>query len=342
MDANTAANCFVISPIGDPDSDTRRYADKVLNHIIKRSLMPAGFKVVRADEISEPGTINLQVIRRIVSSELVVADLTGTNPNVMYELAIRHASQKPVILMLASGASIPFDIASERTILYDLNDIESIDNARDQLAQQGKAVLDKQFRADTPFAFIEGMSLTPAKPADSNADQDDWRLALLDDVGLIKGMLKKISEQAGEARPARLMERPVPNASKWIKIRMEFPAEDHGLAAEVMEFTVDESLESVLNEVYSLLVSNEHSAFKPEAYTYLWDWVLVREKDGAPLIVRGFQYAITAGVLFAEGDTWQVLVLDEPLLNRPERFNIHRAVPPGWEAPSPQAAAPGG
>ena len=68
-------NCFVISPIGEAESDIRRHADKVLNHVIKRSLGPIGFNVVRADAISEPGTINLQVLKRIVDSEMVVADL---------------------------------------------------------------------------------------------------------------------------------------------------------------------------------------------------------------------------------------------------------------------------
>jgi hypothetical protein len=96
-------NCFVISPIGQAESDIRKHADKVLNYIIKRSLEPLGYNVIRADAISEPGTINLQVMKRIVDSEMVVADLTGTNPNVMYELAIRHAIRKPVILLIKTA-----------------------------------------------------------------------------------------------------------------------------------------------------------------------------------------------------------------------------------------------
>ena len=115
--------CFVISPIGPPDSDTRRYADKVLRFIIRHSLEPLGFRVTRADEISEPGTITLHVVRQLLRADVVVADLTGTNPNVMYELALRHAMKRPVVLLMSDGEKLPFDIMGERTIFFNVNDI---------------------------------------------------------------------------------------------------------------------------------------------------------------------------------------------------------------------------
>jgi len=52
--------------------------------------------VIRADKISEPGIITTQIIGHIVDAELVIADLTDKNPNVFYELAIRHAIRNPI------------------------------------------------------------------------------------------------------------------------------------------------------------------------------------------------------------------------------------------------------
>ena len=95
--------CFVISPIGLPDSDTKKRSDQVLKHIIKPAVNACGYTATRADEMSEPGLITSQVIQRIVDDPLVVADLTESNPNVFYEMALRHAVKKPLVQLIAKG-----------------------------------------------------------------------------------------------------------------------------------------------------------------------------------------------------------------------------------------------
>jgi hypothetical protein len=72
--------CFVISPIGDPDSETRKRSDQVLKHVIRPAATSSGYKAVRADEIDKPGMITSQVIQHVVNDDLVVADLTGSQP----------------------------------------------------------------------------------------------------------------------------------------------------------------------------------------------------------------------------------------------------------------------
>lgn len=89
---------FVIGPIGQAGSDVRKRADLVLHSIIKPALGPLNYTVTRADDITNPGQITPQVITFINSADLVIADLTGHNPNVFYELAIADALEKPVIL----------------------------------------------------------------------------------------------------------------------------------------------------------------------------------------------------------------------------------------------------
>src|ERR1051326_702264 len=76
--------CFVISPIGERGSQTRKRSDKVLNQIIRPAVKECGYKVFRADEIDQPGLITSQVVRHIIEDALIVADLTERNANVFY------------------------------------------------------------------------------------------------------------------------------------------------------------------------------------------------------------------------------------------------------------------
>ncbi len=112
--------CFVISPIGDPGTAIRDRADTFLKYIVRRVLEKPEFDydVRRADDIHEPGLITRQIIESVYTADLVVADLTGRNANVFYELAIRHAAHKPAIHMITAGEPLPFDIADQRTIPY--------------------------------------------------------------------------------------------------------------------------------------------------------------------------------------------------------------------------------
>ncbi len=112
-------SCFIITPIGEENSEIRRKADGVIKSAIKPVLDNNDYIDVKAaHEITTIGSINNQVITRIANDDLVIANLTGLNPNVMYELAIRHATMKPVIHICEYGTILPFDIKDQRTIFY--------------------------------------------------------------------------------------------------------------------------------------------------------------------------------------------------------------------------------
>ncbi len=134
--AKPEKTCFVISPIGSDESETRRRSDLVLKHVIRPATEECGYRTVRADELDDPGVITSQVIQRIIEDEMVVADLTERNPNVFYELALRHAIRKPLIQLIEKGESIPFDVAGMRTISVDHRNLESADLARKEIVRQ--------------------------------------------------------------------------------------------------------------------------------------------------------------------------------------------------------------
>lgn len=136
--------CFVISPIGDDGSDTRRRADQILRHVISPAAEACGFETVRADQIAEPGLITTQIIQHIIDDPLVIADLTGSNPNVFYELAVRHAIRKPLVQIIQKNEKIPFDVAGMRTIPVDHKDLDSVQEAKVEIEKQIKAVLKRK------------------------------------------------------------------------------------------------------------------------------------------------------------------------------------------------------
>ncbi|MEO6068903.1 MAG: hypothetical protein ABIN57_10050 [Chitinophagaceae bacterium] len=126
--------CFVISPIGQDGSDTRKAADDLFDLIIEPALEKFDFNVVRGDKIFNTNAITEDIINLVQNSELCIIDLSNQNPNVFYETGRRHETAKPFIHIKRKGEQIPFDIAGIRTIDYDLSDPrktrESIDTLR--------------------------------------------------------------------------------------------------------------------------------------------------------------------------------------------------------------------
>ena len=100
--------------------------------------------------MGEPGQITLQVINHILGAKAAVADLTGLNPNVFYELAVRHTARLPVALIADKDCKLPFDIAQMRTIFFDHTDLRSADQCRRDIVTQLREAIDGA--VDSPIA----------------------------------------------------------------------------------------------------------------------------------------------------------------------------------------------
>ncbi|HEY5455430.1 MAG TPA: nucleoside 2-deoxyribosyltransferase, partial [Acidothermaceae bacterium] len=81
--------------------------------------------VERADEISKPGKITDQIIQAIRNADVVVADITGNNPNVMWELGFAHALEKMPVILNQAIAEAPFDLHDWRQVVYSRTPVDS-------------------------------------------------------------------------------------------------------------------------------------------------------------------------------------------------------------------------
>ena len=120
--------CFVISPIGESGSDTRKAADDFFDLIVQPAVEKFGFEVVRADKIAKPGSITEDILRLVQESALCIVDLTGHSPNVFYECGRRHETGRPCIQLVKESEAIPFNLAGIRTIKYQLSDPRAVRN----------------------------------------------------------------------------------------------------------------------------------------------------------------------------------------------------------------------
>ena len=108
---------FVVTQIGDKVSIERTRADEITDYIITPVLNEFGITLIRADrDPPTPGQITPQMLRTLLEAKVVIADLTGRNPNVYYELGVAHSFSKPVITMVDQARNVAFDSKDERLI----------------------------------------------------------------------------------------------------------------------------------------------------------------------------------------------------------------------------------
>ena len=111
--------CFIIMPFGGASQALKRKFDGVYKGIIVPAVQEAGYEAVREDIAETPGSIPKSIVKKLEDSDMVIADLTGMNPNVFYELGIRHVLSKcGTVLIINKGETIPFDNESLRVIQY--------------------------------------------------------------------------------------------------------------------------------------------------------------------------------------------------------------------------------
>jgi hypothetical protein len=147
------------------------------NHYYQKLYSPAirklGLMPQRGDDGSRPGVVLDQIFTMIRESRVLVADLTGGNPNVFYEVGLAHALGKPVVLVAAALEEIPFDLRHLRRLVYDKDDpawgsklVKSLRNSLLELLANEEQAAPPQFFLPTPFDRVEGQLLLDPQDSD--------------------------------------------------------------------------------------------------------------------------------------------------------------------------------
>lgn len=150
--------CFYITPIGSEDSVERKHADLFLSSLVQPALAELGLTVVRADQIGEAGMITTQVLEYLKKSKLAIADLSYLNPNVFYEVALRHALRLPVVQLIRKADRLPFDVNQSRTLVFDTSDIYSLipklQTYRAEIANQARKAIEDPESVGNPVSVF--------------------------------------------------------------------------------------------------------------------------------------------------------------------------------------------
>lgn len=162
MNMKKAELCFVGMAIGDqPEHDvTEGDLRELYETVIRAALRQARptLEVKRSDEVANPGVITTDILTHLMRSEYAVFDVTYPNPNVFYELGIRHSCGLPTIIVRDADAETPapFDVRQQRHIPYE-NTKRGIQNLADELEERFAWYDENPQKADNPVLKHAGL-----------------------------------------------------------------------------------------------------------------------------------------------------------------------------------------
>jgi hypothetical protein len=118
MAKSTQQECFVIMPISDHEGYEKGHFKRVYEDVIIPACEKSDYKAVRADEVEETDIIHLSILKKLIEAPMAICDLSTRNPNVLFELGLRQAFDKPVVLIQEKGTERIFDVSILRAYDY--------------------------------------------------------------------------------------------------------------------------------------------------------------------------------------------------------------------------------
>lgn len=188
--------CFVIMPFGektDADGKVINF-DKIYQSLIKDTIESLGITCVRCDEIREAGWIHSKMFEHIYNSDVAIVDITSLNPNVFYELGVRHALvESGTVLIRRKGTAIPFNIQGFQVIEYDRRNIENDDEAKKKIADLIQNGL-KLKKKDSPVYEVLDLKIGTVPKELTKTEYFTYKLRNVNnkEIGLVTGDLRNV------------------------------------------------------------------------------------------------------------------------------------------------------
>ena len=162
MNLEANKECFVIMPFSDGEAYEKGHFRSVYEDIIVPAVNESGYIPHRADDVNQTNLIHLDILKRLIDAPICVCDLSSRNPNVLFELGIRQAFDKPVVLIQESETPKIFDISMLRIIEYSKDmkyrpDSANVNSIIQLLSLSNPATiphLDKRDRKDLTFDIL--------------------------------------------------------------------------------------------------------------------------------------------------------------------------------------------
>lgn len=189
--------CFIIMPISDVDGYETGHFKRVYDYIIKPACLGAGFIPVRADDVKMTNVIVIDILRKLLNSDMAICDLSAQNPNVLYEVGIRQAFDLPVSFIKDNVTKRIFDIQGFRDIEYDSS--LRIDEVNSIVIKLTENLIDTyQSKGSDVNSIIELLGISKATVPNKVEISVDTEIILksLQDISLRLGSLENNSNRS--------------------------------------------------------------------------------------------------------------------------------------------------
>ncbi len=171
-------HAFVAMPFGlktTPDGQTINF-DRIYADLLRPAVEAAGMEILRADEEQRAGDIRADMFQELLIADLVLADLTLDNPNVWYELGVRHALRARGVVLVSGSRTTAFDLYTDRKLRYTLKDgtpdPATLESDRNKLTDLVTATMDSW----------HGRKISPVYNLLPNLQEPDWKSLRIGDV----------------------------------------------------------------------------------------------------------------------------------------------------------------
>lgn len=189
-------DCFIIMPIADHPDYKQGHFKRVYEDIFKPACKAAGYNPVRADDVAQTNLIHLDILQKLLESPMAICDLSTRNPNVLFELGLRQAFDKPTILVQEVGTPQIFDINLFRYTQYrnglDYRDVLADQKSIQKVLEDTKIAVQEKRSVNS---IIKLLSITEAKLHDpSNFSETEYFNILINEISSIKSQINLAKE----------------------------------------------------------------------------------------------------------------------------------------------------